>query len=334
MSFIEINNLRKSFGATEVLHGLNLRIARGQLAALLGPSGCGKSTLLRAIAGLNSIDEGEIIIDGKRVDGLAPKDRGLGMVFQHYALFPNMNVLDNVKFGLEMKGVDKKTRDTEAKKMIDLVGLTGKEDAYPANLSGGQQQRVALARSLVTKPDVLLLDEPLSALDAQIRVQLRGLIKSLQAELGITVILVTHDQEEAMSMSDYIFVMNQGHIVQEGSPTYIYRHPQSEFATRFIGDYNLFTKEEAAAMGAVDHAEYSYVAIRPEVLSLEAVGDAYVYEGKVIRTSMRGSIYRLYIELDGKKMLKLDQLNRSANMRRVGDKVTVYMPKSEIIGMV
>lgn len=334
MSFIEINNLRKSFGATEVLHGLNLKIARGQLAALLGPSGCGKSTLLRAIAGLNTIDEGEIIIDGRRVDGLAPKDRGLGMVFQHYALFPNMNVLDNVKFGLEMKGVDKKTRDTEAKKMIDLVGLTGKEDAYPANLSGGQQQRVALARSLVTKPDVLLLDEPLSALDAQIRVQLRGLIKSLQAELGITVILVTHDQEEAMSMSDYIFVMNQGHIVQEGSPTYIYRHPQSEFATRFIGDYNLFTKEEAAAMGAVDHAEYSYVAIRPEVLSLEAVGDAYVYEGKVIRTSMRGSIYRLYIELDGKKMLKLDQLNRSANMRRVGDKVTVYMPKSEIIGMV
>lgn len=334
MSFIEINNLRKSFGATEVLHGLNLRIARGQLAALLGPSGCGKSTLLRAIAGLNSIDEGEIIIDGKRVDGLAPKDRGLGMVFQHYALFPNMNVLDNVKFGLEMKGVDKKTRDTEAKKMIDLVGLTGKEEAYPANLSGGQQQRVALARSLVTKPDVLLLDEPLSALDAQIRVQLRGLIKSLQAELGITVILVTHDQEEAMSMSDYIFVMNQGHIVQEGSPTYIYRHPQSEFATRFIGDYNLFTKEEAAAMGADDHADYSYVAIRPEVLSLEAVGDAYVYEGKVIRTSMRGSIYRLYIELDGKKMLKLDQLNRSANMRRVGDKVTVYMPKSEIIGMV
>lgn len=334
MSFIEINNLRKSFGATEVLHGLNLRIARGQLAALLGPSGCGKSTLLRAIAGLNSIDEGEIIIDGKRVDGLAPKDRGLGMVFQHYALFPNMNVLDNVKFGLEMKGVDKKTRDMEAKKMIDLVGLAGKEEAYPANLSGGQQQRVALARSLVTKPDVLLLDEPLSALDAQIRVQLRGLIKSLQAELGITVILVTHDQEEAMSMSDYIFVMNQGHIVQEGSPTYIYRHPQSEFATRFIGDYNLFTKEEAAAMGAVDHADYSYVAIRPEVLSLEAVGDAYVYEGKVIRTSMRGSIYRLYIELEGKKMLKLDQLNRSANMRRVGDKVTVYMPKSEIIGMV
>lgn len=334
MSFIEINNLRKSFGATEVLHGLNLRIARGQLAALLGPSGCGKSTLLRAIAGLNSIDEGEIIIDGKRVDGLAPKDRGLGMVFQHYALFPNMNVLDNVIFGLEMKGVDKKTRDTEAKKMIDLVGLTGKEDAYPANLSGGQQQRVALARSLVTKPDVLLLDEPLSALDAQIRVQLRGLIKSLQAELKITVILVTHDQEEAMSMSDYIFVMNQGHIVQEGSPTYIYRHPQSEFATRFIGDYNLFTKEEAAAMGAVDHADYSYVAIRPEVLSLEAIDDAYAYEGKVIRTSMRGSIYRLYIEVDGKKMLKLDQLNRSANMRRVGDKVTVYMPKSEIIGMV
>ena len=243
MSFIEINNLRKSFGNTEVLHGLNLKIARGQLATLLGPSGCGKSTLLRAIAGLNTIDEGEIIIDGRRVDGLAPKDRGLGMVFQHYALFPNMNVLDNVKFGLEMKGVDKKTRDTEAKKMIDLVGLAGKEDAYPANLSGGQQQRVALARSLVTKPDVLLLDEPLSALDAQIRVQLRGLIKSLQAELGITVILVTHDQEEAMSMSDYIFVMNQGHIVQEGSPTYIYRHPQSEFATRFIGDYNIFTKE-------------------------------------------------------------------------------------------
>ena len=333
MSFIEINNLRKSFGGTEVLHGLNLKIARGQLASLLGPSGCGKSTLLRAIAGLISIDEGEILIDGSRVDGLAPKDRGLGMVFQHYALFPNMNVLDNVKFGLEMKGVDPKTRDMEAKNMIELVGLGGKEEAHPANLSGGQQQRVALARSLVTRPNVLLLDEPLSALDAQIRVQLRQLIKSLQAELGITVILVTHDQEEAMSMSDYIFVMNQGHIVQEGSPTYIYRHPQSEFATRFIGDYNLFTKEELQLMGAGDHRDYSYVAIRPEVLSLEAIDDAYALEGHVVRTSMRGSIYRLYIEVAGEKMLKLDQLNRSANMRNVGDGVTVYMPKAEIIGL-
>ena len=334
MSFIEIQNLKKSFGNTEVLHGLNLKIERGDLATLLGPSGCGKSTLLRAIAGLHSIDEGKIFIDDRRVDELAPKDRGLGMVFQHYALFPNMNVLDNVTFGLDMMGVDKKTRETEAKKMIALVDLEGKEGAYPSNLSGGQQQRVALARSLVTKPDVLLLDEPLSALDAQIRVQLRQLIKTLQAELGITIIMVTHDQEEAMTMSDYIYVMNEGNIIQEGSPTYIYRHPQSEFATRFIGDYNIFSGSDLRSMGAKDNLECTYVAIRPEVLSLEPMDDAYSYRGKIIRTSMHGSIYRLYIEVAGDQIFKLDQLNRSKNMKNVGEEVTVYVPKKEIIRMV
>ncbi|MDY3118761.1 MAG: ABC transporter ATP-binding protein [Peptoniphilus sp.] len=334
MSFIEINGLKKSFDGVEVLHGLNLKIERGNLAGLLGPSGCGKSTLLRAIAGLNDIDEGEILIDGRRVDNLPPKDRGLGMVFQQYALFPNRNVLGNVKFGLEMKGVDRKTQEVEAKKMIALVGLEGKEGAFPANLSGGQQQRVALARSLVTRPDVLLLDEPLSALDAQIRVQLRYLIKSLQEELGITVILVTHDQEEAMTMSDYIFVMNKGCIVQEGSPAYIYRHPQSEFATRFIGDYNVLSGDALHAMGVKDHGACAYVAIRPEVLSLEPIDDAYIYRAKVVRTSMLGSIYRLYLEVPGEQILKLDQLNRSKNMKTVGDEVTVYVPKAEIIRMV
>ena len=238
MSFIEIKDVKKSFGSNLVLKGLNLDMKKGSLNTLLGSSGCGKSTLLRAIAGLNDIDSGEIYINKVRVDDKIPSERNIGMVFQNYALFPNMTVEENIKFGLEMKKMDKKLQDEKARKMIDLVGLSGKEKEFPKTLSGGQQQRVALARSLVTEPSVLLLDEPLSALDAQIRNTLRLLIKNLQRELGITIIFVTHDQEEAMTMSDYIYIMNNGDIIQEGTPSDIYRNPQNEFVARFIGSYN------------------------------------------------------------------------------------------------
>lgn len=327
MSYITIRNLKKSFDGQDVLHSLNLTIERGKLATLLGPSGCGKSTLLRCISGFLTIDGGEISIDGSRIDHLPPKERQLGMVFQQYALFPNMDVASNIKFGLAMQGVDEKTQTVEAEKMLELVDLRGKEKAYPRELSGGQQQRVALARSLVTRPKVLLLDEPLSALDARIRTQLRNVIKEIQRETGITIILVTHDQEEAMTMSDYIFVMNGGRIVQEGAPSYIYRHPESEFATRFIGEYNLF------AGGREDGSDddFRFLAIRPEVISLEPMEDAIIYEGIILRESMRGSIYRLYVEVEGGEIMKVDQLNRSKNMKRVGDKITLYVPKDEVI---
>jgi len=331
MSYIEIRNLVKKFDDTEVLHSLDLNIEEGSLATLLGPSGCGKSTLLRAVAGLHDIDDGEIWIDGKQIDNLPSGERDIGMVFQHYALFPNMTVEANVKFGLEMQKIDKEIQISEARRMIKLVGLDGREESYPRELSGGQQQRVALARSLVTRPKVLLLDEPLSALDAQIRINLRNLIKDIQSELGITIILVTHDQEEAMTMSEYIFVMDSGNIVQEGEPKSIYRDPENEFVTRFIGDYNVLSSEQLKNIGANDNLEFKYVAIRPETLSLESIENSYSYDGEVERVSMLGSIVRFYIRIKGDEVLTIDQLNRSRNYLDVGEKVKLYVPKDEII---
>jgi len=331
MSYIEIRNLVKKFDDTEVLHSLDLNIEEGSLATLLGPSGCGKSTLLRAVAGLHDIDDGEIWIDGKQIDNLPSGERDIGMVFQHYALFPNMTVEANVKFVLEMQKIDKEIQISEARRMIKLVGLDGREESYPRELSGGQQQRVALARSLVTRPKVLLLDEPLSALDAQIRINLRNLIKDIQSELGITIILVTHDQEEAMTMSEYIFVMDSGNIVQEGEPKSIYRDPENEFVTRFIGDYNVLSSEQLKNIGANDNLEFKYVAIRPETLSLESIENSYSYDGEVERVSMLGSIVRFYIRIKGDEVLTIDQLNRSRNYLDVGEKVKLYVPKDEII---
>jgi len=331
MSYIEIRHLVKKFDEMEVLHNLNLDIEEGTLATLLGPSGCGKSTLLRSIAGLHDINQGEIWIDGKQVEKLPSGQRNIGMVFQHYALFPNMTAKENVKFGLEMQKVDKSTQESEADRMIELVGLSGREDAYPRELSGGQQQRVALARSLITKPKVLLLDEPLSALDAQIRVNLRNLIKDIQRELGITIILVTHDQEEAMTMSEYIFVMDSGNIVQRGEPTVIYRDPENEFVTRFIGDYNVLSNEQLRNIGAKENLEYDYVAIRPETLSLEPIENAYSYNGVIERMSMLGSIVRFYIRIEGEEILTIDQLNRSHNFKDTGEQVILYVPKDEVI---
>ena len=200
MSFVEIKNLEKSFGDTKVLKKLNLNIEEGEFITLLGPSGCGKSTLLRCIAGLNSIDRGEIFIDEKDMTNVIPKDRNIGMVFQNYALFPNMTVWENIEFGLKMK--KEKNYDEKIKNIIDMVELNGKENYYPNELSGGQQQRVAFARALITRPKILLLDESLSALDAKIRKSLRDKLRKIQKQLGITTIFVTHDQEEALAVSD------------------------------------------------------------------------------------------------------------------------------------
>lgn len=210
MSFVEIKNLEKSFGDTKVLKKLNLNIEEGEFITLLGPSGCGKSTLLRCIAGLNSIDRGEIFIDEKDMTNVIPKDRNIGMVFQNYALFPNMTVWENIEFGLKMK--KEKNYDEKIKNIIDMVELNGKENYYPNELSGGQQQRVAFARALITRPKILLLDESLSALDAKIRKSLRDKLRKIQKQLGITTIFVTHDQEEALAVSDRVFVMNKGEI--------------------------------------------------------------------------------------------------------------------------
>lgn len=331
MPYIEIKNLTKSYGENTVLKNLSLKMKEGTLNTLLGPSGSGKSTLLRSIAGLEDIDEGQVIIDGRDVTDSEPRERNLGMVFQHYALFPNMNVLDNMKFGLDMKGVGADEKDRRAREMIQLVGLSGKEEAYPKELSGGQQQRVALARSLVTEPDVLLLDEPLSALDAQIRIELRQQIKDIQQKLGITVILVTHDQEEAMTMSEKIFVMDSGNIEQEGSPSEIYRHPVSTFVADFIGSHNLYTQEQFKKITGESAPEARLLAIRPETLTgILPDTDYYTIQVKVKRSSMLGSVLRFFLEANGEDMI-MDQLNRSMYFRDDGSEFELYLPKGDLI---
>ena len=204
MSYIEFKNVKKSFEDTEVLKGISLSIEKGEFISLLGPSGCGKSTLLRCLSGLEEVTEGSFVLDGKDITKDAPQKRNIGMVFQQYSLFPNMNVEQNLAFGLEIKKVPKEQIKKEVQSALEMVGLLDKKKAYPANLSGGQQQRVALARAIVSKPKVLLLDEPLSAIDAKLRKNLQIEIRRIQKELNITTIFVTHDQDEAMLMSDRV----------------------------------------------------------------------------------------------------------------------------------
>ena len=232
---IRIRGLTKRFGSFTALKSISLDVARGQFVCFLGPSGCGKTTLLRAIAGLDFQDEGSIEIAGRDVSRLPPAARDFGIVFQSYALFPNLSVADNVGYGLVNRGTNRAATLARVRELLALVGLPDQENKYPVQLSGGQQQRVALARALATSPSLLLLDEPLSALDARVRVRLRDEIKRLQRRLGVTTIMVTHDQEEALAMADLIVVMNHGVIEQVGTPAEVYRRPSTAFVADFVG---------------------------------------------------------------------------------------------------
>ncbi|MDM7255718.1 MAG: ABC transporter ATP-binding protein [Paracoccus sp. (in: a-proteobacteria)] len=243
MSFLTLENLDKSFGPTRVVKDFNLPVEQGEFVSLLGPSGCGKTTVLRMVAGFETPSAGRIAIDGQDVTRLRPNQRNIGMVFQAYALFPNLTVAGNVAFGLRVAGVGKAERKGRVAEMLGLIGLDHLGDRYPFQLSGGQQQRVALARALAPRPRVLLLDEPLSALDAKIRVSLRNEIRAIQQKLGITTIFVTHDQEEALSISDRIVVMHQGRADQVGTPHEIYNHPSTRFVAGFVGTLNQFEVE-------------------------------------------------------------------------------------------
>ncbi len=245
MSFVSVEQLDKSYGATSIFRDIDFAAARGEFVTLLGPSGCGKSTLLRCIAGLTEVDSGRILIDGEDVVPLPPQKRGIAMVFQSYALFPNMTVQQNVAFGLRMQKVPAAELKQRVAEAIELVELGEYAARYPHQLSGGQCQRVALARSLVTRPRLLLLDEPLSALDARIRKHLREQIRRIQQELGLTTVFVTHDQEEALTLSDRIVLMNAGRIVQSGDAETLYTAPENAFAAGFIGNYNLLDAEQA-----------------------------------------------------------------------------------------
>jgi len=236
---IHISNAVKVFGADTVIDGLNLEIAPGEFFTLLGPSGCGKTTLLRMIIGFNSIDGGEFRLDEKLINDVPVNQRNIGMVFQNYAIFPNMSVADNVAFGLDLRKLPKDEIRTKVDRILRTVRIDHLKDRMPSRLSGGQQQRVALARALVIEPRVLLMDEPLSNLDAKLRVEMRNVIKQIQQDVDITTVYVTHDQEEALAVSDRIAVMNHGVIQQIGSPREIYRHPANTFVSTFIGLSNL-----------------------------------------------------------------------------------------------
>ena len=318
MSFVSIQNLQKSYGASAVFNDINCEIGRGEFVTLLGPSGCGKSTLLRCIAGLTAVDSGWILLDGQDLVPQSPQKRGIGMVFQSYALFPNMSVEQNVAFGLRMqkiKGQDSRPRVLEALRMVELQDFASR---YPHQLSGGQCQRVALARSLVTRPRLLLLDEPLSALDARIRKHLREQIRQIQRELGLTTIFVTHDQEEALTMSDRIFLMNQGRIVQSGDAESLYTAPVDAFAAGFIGNYNLLDAQSASRL--LQRTVNSRLAIRPEAIALSLEGER---EGLVRSHSLLGNVIRYRIEARGVELV-VDVLNRSAaDLHADGERVSL-----------
>jgi putative spermidine/putrescine transport system ATP-binding protein len=236
---LELVQVTKAYGHVTAVDAINLRIPAGSYCCLLGPSGCGKTSTLRMIAGHESVTSGDVIVGARNVTDLAPAERGTAMMFQSYALFPHLSVIDNVAFALKMKGIAKTARHAEARKLLELVDMQTYEARLPAQLSGGQQQRVALARALITSPQILLLDEPLSALDPFLRLRMRAELKRLQRELGLTFVHVTHGQDEAMALSDLVVLMNGGRIEQQGTPREIFNHPRTEFAAKFIGGHNV-----------------------------------------------------------------------------------------------
>jgi len=332
MSYLVIEGLHKNYGQSTVLSNINMEIEKGEFITLLGPSGCGKSTILRIVAGLTDASAGKIAIEGKDMCGVQPKDRQVGMVFQSYALFPNMTVQENVAFGLRMQKVHSVDLEQRVQEMLALVHLSEKAHAYPKKLSGGQQQRVALARALIVRPKVLLLDEPLSALDAQIRKKLQTDLRAIQRKLSMTMILVTHDQEEAMAVSDRIFVMNNGSIAQSGTPTEIYTRPENEFIANFIGHYNVFMRQDLEQMlGEPLSEQYSKFAIRPEALHFDKKNNDMCLTGKAKQSLMSGNIIRTTFE--GETLFTMEQLHQQGYSIEMGKTYKCYVAKEDVIAL-
>jgi len=342
MAFLDLTNIRKAFGTADAVTDFNLEVERGEFVSFLGPSGCGKTTTLRMIAGFEQPTSGEIRINGTDVTRKSPNQRNVGMVFQSYALFPNMTVAGNIGFGMKVTRRPKDEIAERVNEMLALIRMPELGDRYPYQLSGGQQQRVALTRALAVKPQVLLLDEPLSALDAKIRVELRGEIRRIQQQLGITTIYVTHDQEEALSLSDRIVVMNAGRIEQIGGPFEIYNYPSTTFVAGFVGTLNQLrcTAEDPAAGklsfdGQIFSAGSPVTAakgqpvlamLRPEELRFGATEGENQLNGVVERVTFLGSIVRMYIRL-GASTVTLDALNeRRLTLPKVGETQTVSFP--------
>ena len=290
---VRFQKVSRHFGQVRAVDGVDLEIAPGEFFAMLGPSGSGKTTCLRLIAGFEQPTSGHIQIFGETAEGVPPYRRNVNTVFQDYALFPHLNILDNVAYGLMVKGTGKAERLREAEKALELVKLPGYGSRRPGQLSGGQRQRVALARALVNKPKVLLLDEPLGALDLKLREQMQEELKSLQRALGITFIFVTHDQGEALSMADRVAVFNNGGIVQEGTPHDIYRRPKTRFVADFVGSSNVIAPDFMASLGG----EKRWASLRPEAIRL---GDG--AEARVENASFLGAATRLTVDIRGTRL--------------------------------
>jgi putative spermidine/putrescine transport system ATP-binding protein len=323
--FLRVEAIVKRFGAVTVVQDVDLGFKKGEFVSLLGPSGCGKTTILRMIAGFERPSSGRIVVEGADITDLHPNQRKIGMVFQSYALFPNMNVAGNIGFGLKVQGTGSRETAARVTEMLELIGLAGYEKRFPFELSGGQQQRVALARALAPRPRMLLLDEPLSALDAKIRVSLREQIRAIQRELGITTVFVTHDQEEALSISDRIVVMNAGRVEQIGAPFEIYNQPATRFVATFVGQLNTLDAKVTDAgrksisidgqtvtlpslPASAKSGDSIALTMRPEAVSLATDGRDIVLSGKVAEISFLGSVIRLKVDLGG-NTLDLDIFN-------------------------
>jgi putative spermidine/putrescine transport system ATP-binding protein len=343
MSYLVLTDVRKQFGETVAVESFNLSAEKGEFVSFLGPSGCGKTTTLRMIAGFEKPTGGSIVINGEDVTYTAPNKRNVGMVFQSYALFPNMTVADNVAFGLKVR---KRPADQIRKRvdeLLEIVNLPDKGNRFPYQLSGGQQQRVALARALAFEPQVLLLDEPLSALDAKIRVALRKEIRSIQRQLGITTVYVTHDQEEALSLSDRVVVMNEGRIEQLGTPSEIYNFPATPFVASFVGTLNLLPAtivDAAAGRLAVAGQEIRAakpatagpggkvtIALRPESVEIGEAGGSNRLTGQIEDVSFLGSIVRTRVRIADGVTVSLDAFNDPAiAAAAIDETVTIWFP--------
>ncbi|MET7615674.1 ABC transporter ATP-binding protein [Streptomyces sp. NPDC005408] len=336
---VEFRGLRRAFGSTVALDGLDLTVEPGELIALLGPSGCGKTTALRVVAGFENPDAGEVLVDGEDITRVPANRRDAGMVFQSYSLFPNLSARDNVAFGLRVRKVPAAKRNARAAELLALVGLPEHGDRYPHQMSGGQQQRVALARALALQPRVLLLDEPLSALDAKVRLSLREEIRRLQFSLGITTIFVTHDQEEALSMADRVAVLNAGKLEQCAAPAELYERPATAFVAEFVGTMNRLPGRMTDD-GLVDVAGSRLpvdgdapqgdveVLVRPENVTVAADPDG---DATVVSASFLGSVTRVLLDLPDGGSVKADLPSRDAGALTPGGRAVVGLTERPVL---
>jgi putative spermidine/putrescine transport system ATP-binding protein len=337
---VELTNLTRVYGTVKALDGLNLRIEPGEFVALLGPSGCGKTTALRILAGLDTATSGTVTVDGRDLTSVPANKRDMGMVFQAYSLFPHLTSLENVEFGLKMRGRDKGNRSGRAADMLDLVGLSEHAHKYASELSGGQQQRVALARALAIQPRVLLLDEPLSALDAKVRTQLRDEIRRVQLEVGTTTLFVTHDQEEALAVADRVGVMSRGRLEQLAAPADVYANPASPFVAEFVGLNNqvsasvsggrayVFGAELPTLDGSVTSGDGTAM-LRPESVTVTADGAG---AATVKSVAFLGPISRVYVELPDGAVVHAQLSSSQAREFAPGQPVTVgVLPTSVLV---